>query len=476
MAEHTKKGITRRDFVKTSGAGLLALSLGSTGLISPRRARAAGKSLKILQWAHFVPSYDNEFFDPFAKSWGEANGVDVTVDHIGLAEIAARTAAEISAGAGHDLIEWISPPSQLEPNVLDLSDINQEAQKKFGKQFDVCTMSSYNPYTNKYYGFSHGWTIDPGNYRKSLWTKVGKPDGPMNYNDLLKYGGKIKKELGIQLGIGMSQEIDSNMAARALIWSYDSSLQDAHENVVLDNPRTVEAVEYMTRLYKEAMTPEIFSWNAASNNQALIAGRASYILNSISAYRSAQEQVPEIAKDIFFVPALRGPKGTRWASEHVIYIYVIPKYSKNADTAKQFIMALLENYDKAIYYSKLYNSAAYPNTSIPAGSRGYTPVKAAKNLQDLENAWFTDDPFRLEGEAKGKLLVLKDARQWTTNVGHPGPADPAIGEVFSTFVIPNMMAQAAQGMKPAEAVKEANTRIKAIFENWRKRGLVGGTK
>jgi multiple sugar transport system substrate-binding protein len=454
--------------------GLLAAGLTGAGTLAPRRARAAARSLKILQWAHFVPSYDTTFFDPFARQWGAAHDVEVTVDHIGLEELAARTAAEISAGGGHDLIEWVSPPSQLEPSVLDLSDVNQEAIKRFGKQLPVCTMSSYNPHTKKYYGFCHGWTIDPGNYRKSLWTKVDKPDGPVTWEDLVTYGGRIKKELGVQLGIGMSQEIDSNMAARALMWSYDTSEQDKSENVVINNPRTVEAVEFMTRLYKAAMTPEIFSWSAVSNNQALIAGRASYILNSISAYRSAQKQVPEIAKDIFFVPALKGPAGTRWSSEHVIYIYVVPKYSKNADIAKQFILALLENYDRAIYHSELYNSPAFFDTPIPSGSRGYSPIGQAKTLIDLSNAWFDDDPFRLDGEAKGKLRVLKEGLQWTTNVGHPGPASPAVGEIFSTFVLPNMMAAAAQGMQPSQAVAQAEGQIKTIFKNWRQRGLVGG--
>jgi multiple sugar transport system substrate-binding protein len=467
------KGITRRDFIKTTG--MLAAGLTGANALVPGRVRAAARSLKILLWAHFVPSYDTTFFDPFAKQWGAAHNVDVTVDHIGLAELPARTAAEISAGQGHDLIEWVSPPSQLEPSVLDLSDVNQEAAKRFGQQLPVCTMSSYNPHTKKYYGFCHGWTIDPGNYRKSLWAKVGKPDGPAKWEDLVTYGPRIKKELGVQLGIGMSQEIDSNMAARALMWSYGTSEQDRNENVVINNAQTVEAVEFMARLYKAAMTPEIFSWSAVSNNQALIAGRASYILNSISAYRSAQEQVPEIAKDIFFVPALKGPSGTRWSSEHVIYIYVIPKYSKNADLAKQFILALLENYDKAIYASKLYNSPAFFDTPILSGSRGYAPVGQAKTLIDLSNAWFDDDPFRLDGEAKGKLKVLKDGLQWTTNVGHPGPANPAVGEIFSTFVLPNMMVAAAQGMQPSLAVAQAEGQIKTVFKSWRQRGLVGGT-
>ena len=93
---------------------------------------------------------------------------------------------------------------------------------------------------------------------------------------------------GVQIGIGMSQEIDSNMAGRALLWSFGGSIQDENEKVVINSPETVAAVEFMTQLYKESMTPEVFSWNAASNNQGLVAGQMSYILNSISAWRTAQ--------------------------------------------------------------------------------------------------------------------------------------------------------------------------------------------
>ena len=79
-----------------------------------------------------------------------------------------------------------------------------------------------------------------------------------------------------------------NMAARALIWSYGGSIQDERETVVINSPQTIDAVDYMARLFKATMTDEVFGWNAASNNQGLIAGNLSYILNSISAYRSAQ--------------------------------------------------------------------------------------------------------------------------------------------------------------------------------------------
>ncbi len=473
MGRAKRRLISRRDFLKAAGIGAAAAGLGPAVLL-PGRGYAQAKDLKILVWSHFVPRFDKEWFDNFAKNWGKTNGVNVTVDHIGLAEIPSRTAAEISAGQGHDLIEWIAAPSQYEPSVLDMGDVVMEAEKRFGPMHPLCKRSSYNPNTKKYYSFIPGWTIDPGCYRKSLWEKAGKGSGPVTWEDLITYGGKIKKDQGIQLGIGLSQELDSNMAGRALLWSYDTSDQDEKENVIINNPRTVEAVNYMARLYKEAMVPEVFAWTAVSNNQALIAGRASYILNSISAYRSAQKEVPEIAKDIYFTPALKGPRGAGWSCEHVIYNYIVPKYSKNADTAKKFLLALVENYDQAMYASELYNSPAFFDAPIPSGNRGYAPVKGARKLRDLHNAWFSDDPFALPGEAKGKLAVLKDADKWSTNLGHPGPANPAAGEVYSTFIIPNMFAGAVRGTRAETVVSQAETQIKSIFAKWREKGLVGG--
>ncbi len=111
--------LTRRDFIKAAGIGAVTMGVAPTIFI-PRQARGASKELKILVWSHFVPRFDKDFYDNFAKKWGETNGIAVTVDHIGLAEIPSRTAAEIAAGQGHDLIEWIAPPSQFEPSVLDL--------------------------------------------------------------------------------------------------------------------------------------------------------------------------------------------------------------------------------------------------------------------------------------------------------------------------------------------------------------------
>src|SRR5690606_17217970 len=288
--------------------------------------------------------------------------------------------------------------------------------------------------------------------------------------------GRIRDEQGVQLGIGLAQEIDSNMAHRAILASFDAMVQNEDSEVILDQgdnfERVLEAVQFMQRLYRAAMTPEVFAWNAASNNQALIAGRASYIMNSISAYRSAQDDVPDIARDVFFGPALQGPRGSAWANAHVIYNYIIPQYSRFPDLAKQFILDLAENYDLAMYHSKLYNAPSFFDSQI-SGNGDYPEVPGAQTFRDLHDAWFENDPFKLPDEPEGKLRPLLDAVEWTTNVGHPGVCSPAVAEVYNTFIIPNMFARAVRGDEtPEESIRSAAAEARVVYDGWRARGLI----
>jgi ABC-type glycerol-3-phosphate transport system substrate-binding protein len=412
--------------------------------------------LRILMWSHFVPSHD-EWFDGFARDWGQEVGVNVTVDHINTAEVPGQITSQIAAGSGHDLIQHISAIPQFEPSVLDMTDVVSEAESRYGDMLDVCKRSSFNPNTEKYFAYAPGWAPDPGNYRRSLWEAVGLPDGPSSYDELLEGGKQIRSDQGIQLGIGMSQEIDSNMAGLAMIWSFGGSVQDENENVAINSPETIAAVEYMAELFGGAMTDEVFAWNAASNNQGMASGALSYILNSISAYRTAQEQNPVVADDIFFVPALEGPE-TALAAQHVLYNWIVPNHAANPDAAQEFLLHYTANYAQACYNSKLYDFPAF--------------IERVPNL----DAWIEEDPFGSNPPDKLGFMTFDQVVEWTTNIGHPGPTSPAIGEVFGTNIIPNMLAKAARGeMDPEAAVADAEGQIKGIFERWRSQGLVGGS-
>lgn len=420
----------------------------------------AGTTLTITQWSHFVPLYD-KWFDAYAQEWGKANNVKVTVNHINLGDLASSLSSAIAAGKGSDLYEMIAPPAAFIEGLQPLNDVNAAAAAAFGKRSGVCTHSSYLPVKKEWYGFCHGWVPDPGDYLVSDWAKAGYPHGPSSYEDLLKGGEKIYKDTGIPVGVGMSPEIDSEFYARSLIWSYGGSIQDEHDRVTFDSPQVVDAVAYQARLFKAAETPEVFTWNPASNNQSFIAGQASYIQNSISFYRSAQEVNPTVAANAGFSPGLKGPKGIIRQTAHVYFIYVMPKYVQNRaakSAAKKFMLDLVANYSQATYNSKLYNFPAFASTVPQLTKKG---------------GWLADDPFG--SKPADKLEVLRNAEDWTGWLGYPGYANPAVSEVYEEHLLSAMMAEVARGKKtPEQAVKDTTAQIDAIFAKWRKQGYLEG--
>jgi multiple sugar transport system substrate-binding protein len=160
-----------------------------------------------------------------------------------------------------------------------------------------------------------------------------------------------------------------------------------------------------------------------------------------------------VAVDVLFVKALMGPKDAIAAS-HVMFFWFVPKFSKSADYGQEFLLHYTANFPSATYYSELYDFPGYDN------------------LVPQLDGWLSNDPFG--SRPADKLTVLKDSISWTTNLGHPGYANTAVGEVNATYIIPNMYAQAARGEKSAQqAVADADKQVKAVFDKWRTKGLIG---
>ena len=465
---------SRRQFIlkgaKLVAVGAAAASAGPTVFV--RGAGAADKQLKVLQWAHFVPAYD-KWFDPWAKDWGAKRGVEVTVDHVGFADVVPRATAEVAAQSGHDVHMFIGLASAFEEHVVDLKEVAGALEKKYGKPVELAHRSTYNPFTNKQFALSDMWVPDPGNYHKKVWTDIGIPNGPVTYEDLVKAAPEVKKvapQMQIPIGVGLSQDIDSNMAVRNILWCHGGSIQDKEGNVVLNSPETLKALEYAKRLYSVGMTQAVLSWNAASNNQAFNAQETSYILNSISAYRTAQDNKLPVLENYFFVPALKGPTGIQLASEHVMSGYVVWKFSKSQDVAKEFLVALVDASRESMLASKLYNFPSFYGAAADPGT-------AMNKKSESGAAWIAKqcnaDPF---GSQPGdKLSLLAKALPWSTNLGYPGFANPAEGEIFDTYVITDMFAKTATGaLSPKDALTEASNRCKEIFAKWRKKGMVAG--
>jgi multiple sugar transport system substrate-binding protein len=263
------------------------------------------------------------------------------------------------------------------------------------------------------------------------------------------------KALGHPIGIGQSNELDSNMALIAFMMCFGSFIQNEHNHPTLLSKNTIDAVKFMAEIYQSGETPDIFGWNPASNNNYLYSGTGSLILNAISATRTPESGAAggQYANDLWIWPIPSGPHG-RLGLEHLMGVWSIWKFAQNKENAHQFLVDLLLQGKQATINSQLYN---FPTFDKLMPFDEINKVAAAD----------THPP-------KGKYTILTTiAKKYTHNIGYPGTTNAAIDELFSKFLIPQMFAMVSQGKSSAEdAVRHTNTAIKDIYAKWRKRDMI----
>ncbi|MER3409478.1 MAG: sugar ABC transporter substrate-binding protein [Thermoleophilia bacterium] len=464
LTRGSQAALTRRDLVRKAGVGAFALTMFGGladkafpfyGPLRYKHKQLSGE-LKILQWAHFVPDYDKWLDNTYIKQWGEKNDVEVKIDHINNALLFSTASSQVAAQSGHDLFQFLSPPSSFQKQVIPVDDIIQEVTRKLGKMTDVGYRSTYNPKTKHYFGFPDNYVPDPIHYRRSLWFNAGI--GPKTWEDVRK-AAPILKRAGHPVGLGMSNEIDSNMFLFALLYCYGGFVQNAENRIVFNqgaNRRgAIEALKLMRDIFRDGMSDEVFAWTAASNNQGFLAGRLSLAVNAISIARAAEATNPDLADDTWLAPIPRGPF-MRMGNEHVMGVYVIWKFAKNKEAAKKFLVDQQLGYKEHFLQSKFYNFPVWTN-AIKGGFDAIRKIAAQDTHKPL-----------------GKYTILTTiAQKYTTNVGFPGFSNAVIDEIFNRYLIPQMFAQVAQGkMSPEDAVSAADKEFRNIHRKWRNQGLV----
>lgn len=439
---------SRRRFLKTAGAyGVVAAGVAPSVLTG--KARAAQKTLKIMQWKHFVPGHDRWFNDTYIKEWSERNDTRVIVDHVGLGDVMRLAAAEAEAGQGHDLVMLLASPSVYEDHVIDHREVYQECERLYGKAPDFAIKSTYSPKSQKYYGFAVSILPPIVTYRKDLWDTVG--GAPNSWQDVLAGGRRIKLLHEKPVGISLAPEHNSDHTLRSIMYSFGASVQDADANPSLKSKATLESIKFVKSLYEQAMSDEVLNWDASSNNRYMLTGDGCLTVDTMSIVRASENKKLPVADDLWLAKLPEGPEG-RLGPSFGILTYFIWKFAENPEGAKKFLVDLIASSQQSFLASGFQNMPAFS---------GATPDLASLISSDPNTA------------LPEKYSVLADAASWTTNFGYPGHANAAIGEIYAKHVIPTMCAQAATGkLTPEEALDQADKQVLHIFQTWKEKGKI----
>ena len=120
--------------------------------------------------------------------------------------------------------------------MLSLNDVNEEATNRWGEQLELCRKSSFNPTTENFYAYSRAGSPTRVTTASRCGSRSGSRTARRRGRPARRRHGDQESQ-GVPVGIGLSQEIDSNMAGSALMWSFGASVQDENENVTINCPR-----------------------------------------------------------------------------------------------------------------------------------------------------------------------------------------------------------------------------------------------
>jgi multiple sugar transport system substrate-binding protein len=416
--------ISRRRFLRSSAITVGALSLTT---LDRAPARAQKRELTFLSWNHFVPAADDELRKQ-AEAFGKQAGVSVRVDTIAHLQLPAKRAAEAQSQSGHDLLlTGGADPFLFENQLADVGDVVDELGKKYGGWYPFAAESCQT--RSGWKGVPWFWISFPATYNMAHFKKAGL-EYPKTWAELLHHG-KILKKQGNPVGIAISHCADANTTYWSVAWCQGAKVLEADgKTPAINSEKTAQVVEWYKELYKDAMEPEVLSWDDASNNRCILAGKCSWIHNPISPYNAALKEKMPVADDINHHPSPAGPAGTHSAPP--ISGISIWKFSKNTALAKDFVKFLFqkENYDAWIVASNAFN---------------HPPLR---HLAD-HPIWARNPKFAmLPGEAE-----FAHPRGW------PAKPNDAVGRIEVNYILPDMVAKAVNGMPTKRAMEWAQEQV-----------------
>jgi ABC-type glycerol-3-phosphate transport system substrate-binding protein len=340
---------TRRTVLKTA-------ALATTTLAAPfvHGAYAAGR-LSFGVWDHWVPGASEEL-KRICAEWAEKEKVELKLDLItsnGDKDLLTLM-AEGQAKVGHDIMglrTWYVS-SQAE-KFVPVGELVEPVIKEHGP---IATAAEYCGKINGEWmavPTSYGSSAGPPCARIDMFKEyvgldlpkmypAGAPPDPAlaeawDWENFLVAAEKCFKA-GHSFGIGLSTCTDAINTAATVFRSYGADLVDAEGSITVKSDATRQALEFYKRL-AQWMTPDVFAYDNASNNKALVSGKSALIFNAPSAYAVAKRDQPKIAEQLWTFHSPKGPKG-RFDSANYYY-WAIWSFSPNVSAAKSLLAHLM---------------------------------------------------------------------------------------------------------------------------------------
>src|SRR2546425_10800410 len=164
-------------------------------------------------------------------------------------------------------------------------------------------------------------------YRKDLFDASN-----LKYPDtweLARVAARTLKPKGHPTGIALSQCADANLFWRSMFFSHGGTEPTpSGDQPTPDSKELRWVVKFAKALFDEGMTPEVFSWDDASDNRYLASGVASWIHDAISAYRTTEDTNPKVFQNTYIALEPQGAGGKRVSVANP-NVYLIWKFAKN---------------------------------------------------------------------------------------------------------------------------------------------------
>ncbi len=436
--------IKRRDFLKATAGVAAGTALGGGSALFAHEAEAQfkivpekGAKLRVLRWKRFVQG-DEDVWAENTKKFTQLTGIEVRVDAEGWEDVRPKAAVAANVGSGPDIIISTMEDAHMYPEKLvDVSDVANYLGNKYGGWFDAA--KAYGMHDKKWVAIMQGAAGNALVYRDSHVKAAGFDTVPKDMAGFLKLCQALKAK-GTPAGFALGNATGDSSWTHWLVWAHGGKLVDAKNNVVINSPETIAALEYSKPLY-ETFIPGTLSWLDPNNNKAFLDGQLSLTANGISIYYAAKtskdEKLIEMTKDIQHAYFPVGVDG-KARELNLVFPMMIFKYSKYPNAAKEYLRFMME---KEQY-------VPWQEASI-----GYVchPLAAYE-----KSAFWTDDP---------KKTPYRDCMKNMTPNGYAGTLGYASAACVADFIIPNMVAEAASGSKtPKEAAERAQKRAERYYK------------